>query len=74
MEASRSSEPLVSCHNATWHCNPEDLNLNLHNCENLKLHENYQTLTWPETDMQSYVWEIMGWSFGRDKYVLEVTG
>jgi len=28
MEAARSSEMLVSDHSATWHHNPEDLDLN----------------------------------------------
>jgi hypothetical protein len=35
MEATKSSETLVSC-NIIWHYNPEDLDLNLHLLENLK--------------------------------------
>jgi hypothetical protein len=35
MEAARSSETVVSYHNTTWHHNLEDLDLNLHCCENL---------------------------------------
>jgi hypothetical protein len=36
MEAARSSETLVSCHNTTWHHNPEKLDMNLHCHENLQ--------------------------------------
>jgi hypothetical protein len=31
---------LVSYHNTTWHHNPEDIDLNLHCCENLISHRN----------------------------------
>jgi hypothetical protein len=35
MEAAQFSK-MVSYHNTTWNQNPENLNLNLHCCENLK--------------------------------------
>jgi len=35
-EAARLSKTLVSYCNVTYHHNPEDLNMNLHCCENLK--------------------------------------
>jgi hypothetical protein len=38
MEASKSFEAMVSYCNPTWHHNPED-NMNLHNHENLKFHD-----------------------------------
>jgi hypothetical protein len=36
MEAARPSKTLVFYHLIIWHHNPEDLNLNLHHCKNLK--------------------------------------
>jgi hypothetical protein len=40
MEASQTSETLVSYHTTKQH-NPEELDLNLHHCENLKTCKNY---------------------------------
>jgi hypothetical protein len=37
-KAARSSEILVSYHITTWCHYPEDLDLNLHHCVNLKCH------------------------------------
>jgi hypothetical protein len=36
MEQARSFKMLVSYNNTTWRHNPEDLDFNLHHCENLK--------------------------------------
>jgi hypothetical protein len=38
METAYSSKTLVSYHNTTKHCNPENHYLNLRLCENLKFH------------------------------------
>jgi hypothetical protein len=35
MEAAMFSEVLALYHNTTWHCNPDDLDLNLHHLENI---------------------------------------
>jgi hypothetical protein len=40
MEAARSIEKLVSCHNSARRHNPEDLDLNIHSRENLKSRTN----------------------------------
>jgi hypothetical protein len=59
MEAARTSETVVSCHINTWHHNPDDLNLNLHCCENLKsrlmnsIQENIPLYKQPVHDQQS---------------------
>jgi hypothetical protein len=38
MEATQTSEMLLSYHSTSWHDNPEDLDLNLHHSESLKSH------------------------------------
>jgi len=35
-------------HNTTWCHNPQDLNLNLHHCENLKTQICKKTCFWPD--------------------------
>jgi hypothetical protein len=39
MEAAWTSETVVSYYNTSWCHNPEDLDLNLHQCENLTSHK-----------------------------------
>jgi len=36
LEAAKFSKPLVCNHITAWYHNPEDHDLNLHHCENLK--------------------------------------
>jgi hypothetical protein len=45
MEAARSSETLVSCHNTTLRHNTENFDLNRHHCENLKSQEEEEKKT-----------------------------
>jgi hypothetical protein len=70
MEASRSSETLVSYRNSVRRHNPEDIDLNLHRCENLKCRIPREIPQNPYFNKMSYTLKIM---FVEYEYALRLT-